>query len=173
MAVAMAETAAISMRATVIVAALSASLMAPRAGWAQQTPARMSAIEVLQDALFVNANAPGDWYALGRALYAENRDRESIAAFERAMQFGSARAHDAPWCIALAYARLGNRRQAFRWAENSIATGVSNTHQMEVAPEFSAYRRDPMFTQLMEASHSSKTRDDRMPISRVDMWAEK
>lgn len=136
------------MNALIVVAALSASLVAPTSGGARQAPPHAGKVEALQDALLSNENAPEDWYALGHALYAANRDREAIAAFERAMQFGSAHAHDAPWRIARAYARLGNRRQALRWAEHSISSGVITRHQMEAAPEFAAYRRDPKYRRL-------------------------
>ena len=173
MAVALAKTTAFPMNALLVVVALSASMMAPRVGRAQEATTRPGAIEALQDALLINANAPEDWYALGRALYAENRDRESIAAFERAMQFGTVHAHDAPWRIARAYARIGNRRQALRWAEHSIASGASSKHQMQEAAEFAAYRRDPKFRQLMEGTHLSNTSADGMTITRVDMSSEK
>jgi tetratricopeptide (TPR) repeat protein len=56
----------------------------------------------------------------GNALYDAGRYKEAAASFERAMQAGVARPHEAAWSVARSYAKLGNRKQALRWAE--IAT---------------------------------------------------
>ena len=56
----------------------------------------------------------------GRSFYDAGRYKEAAASFERAMQLGVARPHEAAWNVARSYAKLGNRKQALRWAE--IAT---------------------------------------------------
>lgn len=55
------------------------------------------------------------WFARGHVLYRENRFRESVAAFERALQLHADSAASGARYIARAYARLGNHRQASRW----------------------------------------------------------
>jgi tetratricopeptide (TPR) repeat protein len=55
--------------------------------------------------------------AEGHTLYDAGRYKEAAAAFERAMQLGFGRPHEAAWKVAESYAKLGNRKQAMRWAE--------------------------------------------------------
>jgi tetratricopeptide (TPR) repeat protein len=51
----------------------------------------------------------------GHSLYDAGRYKEAAASFERAMQLGVARPHEAAREVARSYARLGNRKQALRW----------------------------------------------------------
>jgi tetratricopeptide (TPR) repeat protein len=53
----------------------------------------------------------------GHDLYDAGRYKEAAASFERAMQLGVARPHEAARNVARSYAKLGNRKQAVRWAE--------------------------------------------------------
>lgn len=53
----------------------------------------------------------------GRELFDAGRYKEAAASFERAMQLGVERPHEAAWNVARSYAKLGNRKQAVRWAE--------------------------------------------------------
>jgi tetratricopeptide (TPR) repeat protein len=53
----------------------------------------------------------------GHDLYDAGRYKEAAASFERAMQLGVARPHEAAWEVARSYAQLGNRKQAVRWRE--------------------------------------------------------
>lgn len=53
----------------------------------------------------------------GHALYDAGRYKEAAASFERAMQAGVARPHEAAWNVARSYAKFGNRKQALRWVE--------------------------------------------------------
>jgi tetratricopeptide (TPR) repeat protein len=55
--------------------------------------------------------------AEGQALYDAGRYKEAAASFERAMQLGVDRPHEAARNVARSYAKLGNRKQASRWAE--------------------------------------------------------
>ena len=70
-------------------------------------------------------NTGQEWFALGDALYAENRYRESIAAFERALQLHVANAPEAAGKVARGYARLGNRKQTLRWLAHAHDMGLS------------------------------------------------
>jgi tetratricopeptide (TPR) repeat protein len=58
--------------------------------------------------------------AEGHALFDAGRYKEAAASFERAMQAGVARPHEAAWNVARSYAKLGNRKQALRWAEIAV-----------------------------------------------------
>ena len=55
--------------------------------------------------------------AEGDLLFDAGRYKEAAASFERAMQLGLARPHEAASKVARSYAKLGNRKQASRWAE--------------------------------------------------------
>jgi tetratricopeptide (TPR) repeat protein len=85
----------------------------PRAARAQLSQA--SAVELWHGALTAEAPDAKRWEEAGHALYDAGRYRESIASFERALQLHTARAGEAAWRIAVAYARLGNGKQALRW----------------------------------------------------------
>jgi tetratricopeptide (TPR) repeat protein len=67
---------------------------------------------------FLSSSRPPDTLvAQGHALYDAGRYKEAAASFERAMQLGVARPHEAARNVARSYAKLGNRKQAVRWAE--------------------------------------------------------
>jgi tetratricopeptide (TPR) repeat protein len=53
----------------------------------------------------------------GHDLFADGRYKEAAASFERAMQLGVDRPHEAARNVARSYAKLGNRKQATRWLE--------------------------------------------------------
>ena len=62
----------------------------------------------------------------GQSLYDAGRYKEAAASYERAMQLGVARPHEAAWQVARSYAKLGNRKQAMRWAEIAERLNTSN-----------------------------------------------
>ena len=64
--------------------------------------------------------------AEGQLLYDAGRFKEAAASFERAMQLGAERPHEAAWKVARSYDKLGNRKQARRWAEIAELLGSSN-----------------------------------------------
>ena len=72
---------------------------------------------VAADSRIPSSRQPEVLVSEGRALYDAGRYKEAAASFERAMQLGVARPHEAAWHVARSYARLGNRKQALRWAE--------------------------------------------------------
>lgn len=53
----------------------------------------------------------------GQSLYDAGHYKEAAASFERAIQLGVARPHEAARSVARSYEKLGNRKQAHRWAE--------------------------------------------------------
>ena len=69
------------------------------------------------DAQIPTSRRPDILMSEGRDLYDAGRYKEAAASFERAMQLGVARPHEAARNVARSYAKLGNRKQASRWAE--------------------------------------------------------
>lgn len=103
-----------------------------------------------------NEQVPEHWYSYGRALYHAARYRQSVAAFERAMQLGGA--PDAPWDIARAYASLGRRKQALRWLGTSLASGERSRQMALEEPAFRGLRDDPGFRELIDGRQASSRR---------------
>ena len=60
----------------------------------------------------------------GHRFYAAGDYKAAAASFERAMQLGVERPHEAALGVARAYLQLGNRKQALRWGE--IATQLAS-----------------------------------------------
>ena len=124
-----------------IVALLAVAVVTPRAATAQRDePLLLAADDV----------SAQRWRLLGETLFAADRHREAIAAFERAMQLGSEPA-DASWRIARAYARYGNRKQALRWLEGARERGFDVRGAISQEPAFDEYRSDPRFSALTDA----------------------
>ena len=116
------------MKAALILVLLAVSLAAPRMGSAQ---------------------TPEQWSARGLALYDSCRYRESIAAFERAMQLRARATDDGAWHIARAYAQLGNKKQALRWLAHARQLGFRNEVAIRREPAFEKYHGDPAFMSLV------------------------
>ena len=90
-----------------------------------------------------------EWFALGHSLYGENRYRESVAAFERAMQLHVANAPEGAWNVALGYARLGNRKQTLRWLTHARDMGFRDAKAMHGDPALDRFRNDPEFRKVI------------------------
>jgi tetratricopeptide (TPR) repeat protein len=65
----------------------------------------------------------------GHELYDAGRYKEAAASFEQAMQLGVERPHEAAWNVAQSYAKLGNRKQAVRWAEIAELLDAKGRHR--------------------------------------------
>lgn len=76
-----------------------------------------------QQLLLDHDSVASHWNAYGEALYNDGRHRESIAAFQRAMQLGVEQPGEAAMNVARAYAHMGNRKQALRWVERALDLG--------------------------------------------------
>jgi uncharacterized protein HemY len=68
-----------------------------------------------EEALASNVTDAETWSAIGQRLYSAGQYRESIAAFEQALVQRNRPSPEDAQCIAEAYARLGNMKQASRW----------------------------------------------------------
>ncbi|MEO5814835.1 MAG: tetratricopeptide repeat protein [Gemmatimonadaceae bacterium] len=131
------------MKSTLMVALLAVLSSTPRAVVAQgQSLAEMSAIDAR------SAEAPEQWIARGHELYAAGRYRESIAAFERALQLRADAGADGAWNVSRAYAQLDNRKQALRWLTHARQLGFRNEQAIRDEPAFDKYRNDAVFREL-------------------------
>lgn len=63
---------------------------------------------------------PDTLLSQGRSLYQAGRYKEAAASFERALQAGVKKPHEAAWEVARAYAMLGNDKQARRWQRIAV-----------------------------------------------------
>lgn len=107
------------------------------------------AVELYETVLRGHAVSGEHWLAFGEALYQDGRHREAIAAYERAMQLGAAEPWRPALDVARAYAHLGNRRQALRWIERSVALGLVDRELLRAEPEFRCYGDDARFEALI------------------------
>jgi tetratricopeptide (TPR) repeat protein len=147
MAVAVAEAASVPMKSKLMVALLAVLSSTPRAAVAQgQSLAEMPAIDAR------SAEAPEQWIARGHELYAASRYRESIAAFERALQLRADAGADGAWNVSRAYAQLGNRKQALRWLTHARQLGFRNEQAIRDEQAFDKYRNDAEFRELVMPS---------------------
>jgi tetratricopeptide (TPR) repeat protein len=112
------------------------------------------AADLYQGALGVGDGAPRRWWALGNALFNDKRHRESIAAYERALQLGAGEPATGAWQIARAYALEGNAKQALRWLEHAMSAGLDDREAIRREPAFEPYRDDPRFSALVDGPRS-------------------
>jgi tetratricopeptide (TPR) repeat protein len=91
-----------------------------------------------------------DWNALADSLHDVGRHREAIAAYERAMQLGTADPARAAFNVARAYAHLENRRQALRWLEHAVMLGLADHELVRAEREFDRYRGDERFQEIVD-----------------------
>ena len=132
------------MRARLMVTLLAAVSFAPWAVVAQgPSLAEMEAIDTS------SSEASQRWIARGNELYAANRYRESIAAFERGLQLRAEGNAEGAWNVARAYAQLGNRKQALRWLTHARQLGFRNELAVRSEPAFEKYRDDARFRELV------------------------
>lgn len=97
-----------------------------------------------------------EWFARGVSLYDVSRYRESVAAFERALQLHVVNAPEGAWNVARGYARLGNRKQALRWLAHARDMGFRDARAMRGDPAMDPFRGDPEFRNLISlARHAS------------------
>jgi tetratricopeptide (TPR) repeat protein len=114
------------------------SMVALRALPAQDRPVRATPAADLAREMITTPNerVAARWSSRGRALYDSSRYRESIASFELALKFGAGHPGDEAWSIARAYARLGNKKQALRWAGHALEMGCSCCDAVREDPRY-------------------------------------
>jgi Tfp pilus assembly protein PilF len=122
-----------------------------RAQSALQSRRWANAAELLRGALEMNALVPEHWNEYGRALYNDGQYRESVAAFERAIQLGGASVATGSWNVARAYAQAGNGKQAYRWLARAIEEGFRPRELVREEPAFQRFRDDARFRALSDS----------------------
>jgi Tfp pilus assembly protein PilF len=110
-----------------------------------------SAAALWRGALETNASVPAHWSEYGRALYNDGRYRESVAAFERAIQLGGMSAATGSWNVARAYAQAGREKQAYRWLTRAFEEGYRSREPVRDDPAFLRYRDGPRFRALSDS----------------------
>ena len=100
------------------------------------------AAELWRDALLLNDRVGAHWAAMGDALLNAERHREAVAAFQRAIQVDARFTDRGTRAIALAYARMGNDRQAVRWLEQALRLGA-RADELFGDESFRRYRNEP------------------------------
>jgi len=157
MAMAVAQAQAVSMRGVRGVGLMVLLLLASRTARAE--PAR--ALE--RDGEMPTTGT--QWFVRGHSLYVERRYRESVAAFERALQLHVANAPEGAWNVARGYARLGNRKQTLRWLSHARDMGFRDAGAMHGDPAFDQFRGDPGFREVIApARHESARQRGRVTI---------
>jgi tetratricopeptide (TPR) repeat protein len=138
------------MKSKLMVALLAVLSLAPRAGVAQGPS--LAELPVIDTS---SVEAPEQWIARGHELYVASRYRESIAAFERALQLSVDGGADGAWNVSRAYAQLGNRKQALRWLTHARQMGFRNEQAIRTEPAFDKFRDDARFREMVTPSACS------------------
>ena len=144
MAMAVATATAVSMNIAMMVVMMAISAPQVKVGTAEVTPLPSTGTQ---------------WVAFGRTLYDASRYRESVAAFERALQLRASNAPGSAWHIARGYARLGNRKQAVRWLRQARELGFLDDRATREEPAFDGIRDDPAFRAVVSASSCGRCRE--------------
>ena len=121
----------------------------------------------LRETVIASPRVATHWHSLGASYYAEGQYKESIAAYERAMQLGDSAMHDAALAIARGFAKLGNGRQAVRWLERAQELGQSSGDGTSDAPELARLRANPAVRQRLDRLRLSKAPRSSTPLVRT------
>ena len=131
----------------------------------------VDAAELYQRAMSSEDAVPGRWRSLGDALFNAGRQREAIAAYERALQLGGEAPETAAWQIARAYARVGNAKQAVRWRELAVQLGFDDSEALRREQAFVPYVDDSRFSvrgDTRARGRRSPSRARHTPVAKVD-----
>ena len=90
------------------------------------------------------------WFGLSGVLQAKGEWDAAIEAGERAANFGNVRS-DALFNVACAYARKGNKDEAFNKLRMAVTSGFKKRWQLEREPDLASLRGDARYEQLVEA----------------------
>jgi putative intracellular protease/amidase len=90
------------------------------------------------------------WFGLGSVLQAKGEWDAAIQAGERAASFASLRS-DALFNIACAYARKGNKDEAFNKLGMAVLSGFKKKWQLEGAADLASLRDDGRYTELVKS----------------------
>jgi DNA-binding winged helix-turn-helix (wHTH) protein/TolB-like protein/tetratricopeptide (TPR) repeat protein len=106
-----------------------------------------AAVHELEEAVRLEGD---DWYyegSLGHAYGASGAGSKALAIVEK-LQARSARQYVPPYSIALVYAGLGERDQAFRWLQKAVEDRSTSMIFLRTDPELGGLRSDPRFVEI-------------------------
>jgi serine/threonine-protein kinase len=88
--------------------------------------------------------------ALGRAYALAGKKEEALEIIEELQQLSRKR-YVTPYAVALIYASMGEKDEAFSWLQRACEEGVSDLIYMKVDPFLDNLRSDPRFSALMDS----------------------
>ncbi len=90
-----------------------------------------------------------NWAELAHASLHSGRWREAIGAYQRARESGVMRPFIADISIAQAHAQLGEKDEAYRWLERTLADGIEDRRLLEREPLLQPLAADDRFRALL------------------------
>ena len=106
-----------------------------------------AAIHEFEEAVRLEGDDPYYEGSLGHAYGASGAASQALAIVEK-LQERSARQYVPPYSIALVYAGLGERDQAFRWLQKAVEDRSTSMVFLRADPELGGLRSDPRFVKI-------------------------
>ncbi len=100
------------------------------------------------------------WSQLASALYNTKNYRESIAAYEKALELRAGYPANVTYNIACCHAMLGDKAQALHWLEKALNRGFRNLSRAQADSEFASLRSNPKYRELVALVDTSKMSRD-------------
>jgi tetratricopeptide (TPR) repeat protein len=108
-----------------------------------------NALRELQQALALSGNETSFKAELGNAYAVAGKKPEALVILHDLLQM-SARQYVSPYSIALVYAGLEQKDEAFRWLDKAYDERSVRLINIEVHPRFASLHSDPRFTALLQ-----------------------
>jgi TolB-like protein/Flp pilus assembly protein TadD len=118
------------------------------------------AIAEFQRYLVLSGRDPDALMRLGES-YAASGERDKAQGILEELEKPATRSYSSPYNIAVIFARLGNRGQAFHWVEMAIQQHSSSCLLLGIDPAFDGFRSDPLFRELLRKAHIPQLRSKR------------
>lgn len=106
-----------------------------------------AAIHEFEEAVRLEGDDPYYEGSLGHGYGASGAASQALAIVEK-LQERSARQYVPPYSIALVYAGLGERDQAFRWLQKAVEDRSTSMVFLRTDPELGGLRSDPRFVEI-------------------------
>lgn len=90
-----------------------------------------------------------NWAQLAYARISAGRWREAIEAYQRTRDLGVMRPFAVDISIAQAYAQLGEKDEAYRWLERTLASGIEDRRLLEREPALRPLAEDDRFRAML------------------------
>lgn len=89
------------------------------------------------------------WARLGDARYNVKDYKGAIPAYEKAFELGGDSPYNSAYNITASYALLGDKKQALKWLEKSLAVGFPNLDGVRKDKDLKSLREDVRFKKLV------------------------